>query len=71
MLFASKYLLMFFDFDTLSIICRFAFCLQMFPLSISERSNFPSAKIILKSPLPFVQCEVFWLYPYSVLTQPW
>ena len=45
--------------------------LQMFPLRNSERLNFPSPKITLKSPLSLVQCKVFWLCPYSVLIQPW
>ena len=40
------------DFDTLRTRCHFAFCLQMFTLRNSEKSNFPSAKINLKSSLP-------------------
>ena len=68
-LLASKYLLMFSDFDALRSRCYFAFRLQMFPLRISERSNFLSGKIVLKSLLLLIQ--VFWLCPYSVLRQPW
>ena len=70
-LLTSKYLLMFFDFDTLRTRCHFAFCLQIFCLRNSEKLNFPSAKITLKSPLPLVQCKVFWLCPDSVLRQTW
>ena len=62
---------MLFDFDTLRTRCHFPFCLEMFPLHNSERSNFPSAKITLKSPPPLVQCKVFWLCPHSVLIQTW
>ena len=61
-LLGSKYLLMFSDFDTLTTMCYFAFCWQMFPLRNSKRSNFYSAQITLKSPLPLVP---------SALRQPW
>ena len=54
----SKYILMFFHFDILRARCHFAFCLKMFPFRNSERANFPSAKITLKSPLPLVQCKL-------------
>ena len=70
-LLASKYLLMFFHLDRLRSRCYFAFCLQMFPLRNPEKSNFPLAKITIKSPLPLVQCKLFWLCRYSVLIQPW
>ena len=45
MLLASKNLLMFFDFDSLRAMCHFAFCLQIFPVRNSERSNFLSANV--------------------------
>ena len=70
-LLASKYLLMFFDFDALRTMYHFAFCFQIFPACSSERSNFPLAKITLESPLLLVQCKVFWFCPNSVLIQPW
>ena len=58
-LLVSKYILMSVDFDTLRTSCHFSFCLKMFPLLNSEKSNFPPAIITLSSPLPWFNVKFF------------
>ena len=58
--------------DTFRTRCHFAFWLHMFPLhNTYEDQTFLQQKITLKSPLPLLQCRVFWLSLYSVPYQPW